>query len=259
MVRKKKDEQEKPQRRARGEGSVFEREDSRWVARISLGGGKRKEEYYDSRGEAERARRRMLNERDGGKLVTQRDQTLEEYLNYWLETTRLLVNETTHIMRSNYLRGRVIPALGHVKLRKLTVEMFQKLYQEWAKEPLSPNTIRLIHGLVRQALEDAVRWKKLAYNPVQHAKLPKAKRPDIPILTKEQVERVLECAHEMKLYALFRMALLLGIRQGELLGLKWSNVDLEAATVKIDCTVSYGKDPDTGKYRFIEGDPKTKA
>src|SRR5436305_14348226 len=95
MVRKKKDEQGQPQPRARGEGSVFEREDSRWVARISLGGGKRKEEYYDCRGEAERARRRMRNERDGGKLVTLRDQTLEEYLNDWLETKLLFVNGST--------------------------------------------------------------------------------------------------------------------------------------------------------------------
>src|SRR5436305_11284758 len=116
MARKKndaQDEQPKP-RRSRGEGSISQRKDGRFMVRIPIGDGKRKTEYFDTRAEAERGKRRMLNERDDGKLVTQRDQTLEEYLNYWLETNRLLVKETTYISRSGYLRGRFIPALGHV-------------------------------------------------------------------------------------------------------------------------------------------------
>lgn len=258
MPRKKQGDQEKPQRRARGEGSVFQRDDDRWVARVPLGDGKRKEEYYDSRLEAERARRRMLNERDKGKLVTERDQTLESYLAYWLEAHRMTVRETTYSMHHAYLTARVIPALGDKKLRALTVDMFQRLYQEWETE-LSPNTIRTIHGIIRQALEDAVRWKKLPYNPAQHAKLPKARKAEISMLSNGEIERLLACAQQMKLYALFRMALLLGMRRGELLGLKWSDIDLETATLKIERTVSYMKDPKLGKHRFIVGPPKTQA
>src|SRR6266568_6576221 len=91
MSGKKQDEQRKLSRRARGEGTVFEREDGRFVARIPLGGGKRKEEYYETKQEAERAKRRMLNERDAGKLVIERDQTLEEYLHYWLSVHRMTI------------------------------------------------------------------------------------------------------------------------------------------------------------------------
>ena len=112
MPRKKNEEQEKLQRRARGEGSVFLRDDGRWVARVPLGGKKRKEEYYDTKQEAERARRRMLNERDANKLVTERDQTLEQYLLYWLEAHRMTVRESTYIVHSGYLKSRIIPALG---------------------------------------------------------------------------------------------------------------------------------------------------
>src|SRR5450432_1953825 len=96
MARSKKEKQEKPQRRSRGEGTVVQRDDGRYVARVPLGGGKRKEEYYDTKQEAERAKRRMLNERDAGQLVVNRDQTFKEYLMYWLNAHRVEVGETTY-------------------------------------------------------------------------------------------------------------------------------------------------------------------
>src|SRR5579884_1665727 len=133
MPRRKQDNQGKSKRRTRGEGSVVRRPDGRYVARVPLGGGKRKEEYYDSRSEAERAKRRMLNERDAGRLATGRDQTFGEYLLYWLKAHRATIRETTHAMYHAYLTIRVIPALGHVRLKKLTIEMFQSLYQQWER------------------------------------------------------------------------------------------------------------------------------
>ncbi len=256
MPRSKK---EKPQRRTRGEGTVVQRADGRYVARIPLGGGKRKEEYYDTYQEAERAKRRMLNERDAGKLVVERDQTFKEYLIYWLEAHRVTIRETTHSMYHTYLMTRVIPALGHVRLKKLTTEMFQSLYQQWEQEPLSPNTIRAIHRIVNKALKDAVTWKKLMYNPAQHVKLPKEKKTKVYMLSDEEIMKLLQCAREMHLYPLFRMALLLGMRIGELSGLKWSDIDFDASTLQVQRTVYYLRDPDTGHHRFYEGPPKTEA
>jgi integrase len=261
MVKKKKDEQsqEKP-RRARGEGSVFQREsDGRWVARIPIGGGKRKEEYYDTKREAERAKRRMLNERDAGRLVTEREQTFEEYIEYWLKAHRSPLRLGTNVTYSVYLRTRVIPVLGHVKLQKLTIDLFQSLYQDWEDE-LSPNTIRSIHGVIHKALNDAVKWRKLVYNPVHGIDLPKAsKAKNVYMLTEEEVERFLQCIESVRLYPLFRIALLLGMRLGELCGLKWSDINLEKGVLQIQRTVSYLCDPDVGHYAFYEGPPKTKA
>jgi integrase len=137
--------------------------------------------------------------------------------------------------------------------------MFQALYQKWEKESLSPSTIRLIHRIIRQAMEDAVKWKKLIYNPAQYVKLPKAREAEIPVLTMEEIDRFLTCAQEIELHALFRMALLLGMRRGELIGLKWSDIDFEADLLKIERSISYLKDPETGKYHFMVGPPKTRA
>ena len=258
MPKSKKEKQEKPQRRTRGEGTVVQRDDGRYVARVPLGGGKRKEEYYDTMQEAERAKRRMLNERDAGQLLIDRDQTFKEYLTYWLKAHRVEVRETTYSTQHIYVTTRIIPALGHIKLKKLTVEMFQDLYREWSDE-LSPNTIRLLHGIISKALNDAVKWKKLTYNPVRHVKLPTAKKAKIHVFSDEEIVRLLQCAQEMKLYPLLRMALLLGMRLGELSGLKWSDINFETSTLQIQRTVYYLRDPDTGHHRFYEGPPKTES
>jgi integrase len=238
---------------------VVQHSDGRWIARIPLGKGKRKEEYYKTKQEAERVKRRMLNERDAGTLAIERDQTLKEYLTYWLEAHRTTIRKTTYSVYHVYIRSRVIPALGHMKLRKLTVEMFQALYQQWERERLSPNTIRLIHSVINEALKDAVNWKKLTHNPAQGVKLPKERKATIHILSDEEIIRLLQCAQKMQLYVLFRMALLLGLRIGELCGLKWSDIDRDGTILHIQRTVYYMQDPDTGHYRFYEGPTKTEA
>ncbi|WP_201391195.1 site-specific integrase [Ktedonobacter sp. SOSP1-52] len=259
MPRSKREDDGKLKRRARGEGTVVQHSDGRWIARVPLGNGKRKEEYYKTKQEAERAKRRMLNERDAGKLATEREQTLKDYLEYWLKAHRTTIRKTTYEMYQRNLAARVIPVLGHVGLRKLKVEMFQSLYQEWEEEQLSPNTIRLIHRIINEALNDAVKWKKLAYNPVQNVKLPKTRKVKIYVLTDEEIEHLLNCAQRNRLYALFRMALLLGMRKGELLGLKWSDINFDTATLTIKRTVSYVRDPATGHSVFHVGLPKTEA
>ncbi|GCE12107.1 tyrosine-type recombinase/integrase [Tengunoibacter tsumagoiensis] len=256
----KKEQTEKPEkkRRARGEGTVLQRADGRWVARVPLGDGKRKEEYYDTKQEAERAKRRMLNERDAGNLAVGKDQTFGEYLLYWIGVHGPTVLLQTHSMYLSYINFRLIPGLGHVKMKKLTVEMFQTLYQSWEEE-LSPNTIRLIHTLAKKALNDAVVWKKLSYNPVAHAKLPKSRRAKVHVFTDQELDRLLEHAAKSRLYVLFVMALFLGMREGELLGLKWSDIDFKEGVLQIQNKIYYTKHPLLEKMVFIEGLPKTVA
>jgi integrase len=138
--------------------------------------------------------------------------------------------------------------------------MFQAMYQEWEQEKLSPNTIRLIHTIVKEALDDAVRWRKLVYNPAQYVKLPPAtKAKNVYALEEEEAKRLLTCAQQMNIYPLFRMALLLGMRIGELSALRWSDIDMEKAVVEIRRTVSYMKNHETDHYEFIVGTPKTEA
>jgi len=125
---------------------------------------------------------------------------------------------------------------------------------------LSPNTIRYIHGIINKALNDAVKWRKLVYNPVQGVELPKPSKPkNVYMLSEDEVGRFLRCIEGTRLYPLFWMALLLGMRIGELSALKWSDIDFDEGVLEIQRTVSYLRDPEVGHFAFYEGPPKTKA
>jgi integrase len=244
-----------------GEGSVFQRKsDGRWVASVPIGGGKKKQEYYDTKGEAVRARRRMLNELEQGKLVTASDQLLKDYLIGWLEIHRTAVEETTAIMHSNYIHYWVIPVLGHVKLQKLTGEMVQKMYATWVKEEaLALSTIHLIHIILKKALEDAVRMKKIAYNPLRDVVPPRVAETKKQVLTQEQAKLLVERAKLGYLYVPVVLAVTTGMRLGEILALHWHDIDFEEKQLEVCYTVSYVTDRVAGYTKFILGAPKTKA
>jgi integrase len=160
MSRQKKTDNDggKKPRKTRGEGSVFQREsDGRWVASVPIGSGRKKQEYYDTKAQAERARRRMLHELEQGKLLTTSDQMLKDYLEYWLGIQRGSLKPTTYAVYRRYLMAYFVPVLGHVKLRKLSGDMFQSLYTSLLDDDeLSPNTVRTIHSQIRNALNDAL-------------------------------------------------------------------------------------------------------
>jgi integrase len=254
--------EEEPGRGVYGEGSVFRRKsDGRYVASVPIGGGKKKQEYYDTKREAERARRRMLQELEQGKLVTARDQLLKDYLVDWLEVHRTVVEETTAIMYSNYVHGFVVPALGHVKLQKLTGEMVQKMYAGWVKEEaLALSTIHLIHVILKKALEDAVRMKKIIYNPLRDVVPPRVEDSDKQVLTQEQARLLVERAKSVSLYVPIVLAVSMAMRLGEILALHWSDINFEKKQLEVRYTLSYMREDATEQpAKFILGSPKTKA
>src|SRR5260370_12228656 len=262
MSRQKKtdnDERKKP-RKPRGEGSVFQREsDERWVASVPIGGGKKKQEYYDTKAQAERARRRMLHELEQGKLLTTSDQMLKGYLEYWLGIQRNSLKPTTYAVYRRYLMAYVVPVLGHVKLRKLSGDMFQSLYTSLLEDDeLSPNTVRTIHSQIRNALNDALRWKKITFNPVNDADPPKYRERSMTILDIDQAKKLIASSRSPRMKCILHLALL-GLRRGELLSLRWSNVDLERAELRVERSLTYISNPETGYCEYVETEPKTKA
>ncbi len=262
MPRQKKTNEsvgEKP-RKPRGEGSVFQREsDERWVASVPLGDGKRKQEYYDTKAQAERARRRMLNDLEQGKLLTTRDQTFREYIEYWLGIQHSSLKPTTYTTYRRFLMAYVVPVLGHVKLRKLSGDMFQSLYTELLEEEdFSPNTVRFIHALAKKALNDAVKWKKITFNPAKDAEPPKAKKRDMVVLDLEQAKQLIASTRSLRMKCLLHVALV-GLRRGELLALRWRNVNFEKGELRVEHSLSHIPNPETGHCEFVETDPKTEA
>ncbi len=242
-------------RRARGEGSVFQRKDSYWVAQIELGDGKRKQYYLKTQKEAVEKLRKAQRELEQGTLVTGPQQTVKQYLEYWLEEVhKSSIKVSTYVKYGKLINRYIVPALGHLKLEKLTPQHVKSLYNQKEKDGLSAKTINSIHGVLHKALDNAVLWNLASRNVCDVVSPPRLVKPEKRSLTMEQAHRLLESVRGHRLEMLLTLALTTGLRRGEMLALRWTDVDLERQTVKVQRTVDY-----IPRHGYVENEQKTAA
>lgn len=242
-------------RRARGEGSVFQRKDGYWVAQIELGDGKRKQYYLKTQKEAVEKLRKAQRELEQGTLVTGPQQTVKQYLEYWLEEVhKSSIKVSTYVKYGKLINRYIVPALGHLKLEKLTPQHVKSLYNQKEKDGLSAKTINSIHGVLHKALDNAVLWNLASRNVCDVVSPPRLVKPEKQSLTMEQAHRLLESVRGHRLEMLLTLALTTGLRRGEMLALRWTDVDLEHQTVKVRRTVDY-----IPRYGYVENEQKTAA
>jgi integrase len=224
----------KEKRRGHGEGAIFQRQDGRWVARVVVPGGKRKDYYTKTRKEATdklRAAQRALD--DGLTLETNR-QTVATYLDQWLAASvKPSVKVRTYEGYESIVRVRVVPRIGGKQLARLTALDLQALYSELADAGLSARSISHTHRVLHRALGQAVKWNILARNPCAGVTAPRTHRAEMKVLTPEQVRTFLNATAEHPAHALYVLAITTGMRAGELLGLQWGDVDLDAGRLTV--------------------------
>ena len=161
-------------------------------------------------------------------------QTVEQYLERWL------VDVAAHRVRPITLRGyqqhvrlHAVPMIGALPLAKLTGQHLAALYAERLAAGKSPRTVELLHSVLHSAFRQAVRWDLISRNPADLVSPPRPKRPGIHALTGEQARALLAAAAGDELEALYVLALSTGMRQGELLGLTWTSIDLVYGWVEV--------------------------
>jgi integrase len=238
--------------RGRGEGSIFMRKEGLWVAEISLEDGRRKTLYAKTKAEAAERLRHVQREIDEGRFIYDDSQTVAQYLRNWLVTKQIEMRPSAFRRVEEHVRLRLIPALGQTRLTKLTPQQIQALYAESLTRDLAPSTVRGMHFTLRNALETAVEQSMLSRNPTQAVKKPRELRPEMQVLNAEQARALIEAARGERLEALYLLALHTGMRQGELLGLRWKDVHVDLNSLHVTTTVSW----DATGYHF--GEPKTK-
>lgn len=245
----------KSRRRARREGSVFQRkDDGRWVVQLELGDGKRKQYYVKSQKEGIEKLRKAQRELEQGTLVTGPQQTVKQYLEYWLEEVhKSSLKVSTYVKYRKVIDSYIIPALGDLRLEKLTPQHVQSLYNQKAKDGLAPKSILHIHGVLHKALDNALRWNLVSRNVCDVVSPPRLVKPEIQALTMEQARRLLEHVRGHRLETLLTVALTTGMRRGEILALRWADVDLERHLVSVHRTVDYIH------HGYVETEPKTAA
>ncbi len=251
MVRKKK-----TGRRGRGEGALYQRKDRRWSGSIEIEGqGKRKRKYFygETKQEVQDKVNTALYEQKQGKLATGPQQTVEQYLEDWLENVhKHKIRDSSYAVYRQLLNNHVLPAFGHVKLQKLTTRHIDTLYVSKLKEGYASETIRAIHRMLHAAFDDAVRWKRISSNVCDDVKPPRPEQHETQTLTKEQSKQLLEADKEHRLRALLTLALATGMRRGELLGLEWRDIDFEERSLYIQRTINR-----IGKKGIVVSEPKT--
>jgi integrase len=240
-------------KRANQEGSVYKRKDGRWVASIVLENGKRKSIYCKTQQEAIKAVRKANQDKDQGVLLSGEDQTLDTFLTSWLQDTiKNKVRARTHERYCELLQLHVLPILGKVQLQKLLPQHLQKLYNQKLEEGYAPQTVKHIHRVLHRALGDALRWQLVVRNVCDAVDPPRVPKKEMQALTGEQALQFLEAAAGDPLEALYVLALTTGMRQGELLGLKWEDLDLALGTVQVRRTITR-----LTKKGFTVSEPKT--
>lgn len=184
--------------------------------------------------EARRWLNQMKYERDQGIFHEPSKATLGSYLDYWLENSvKPSVRPGTYERYEAIVRRHIKPDLGRAKLHDIKLSDLEALYQRKIDSGLSPRTVEYIHRTTYRALKEAVRWDMVRTNAAAHARSPRAKPKEMRPLSKEEAYALLEAAKGTRLKALFILALATGMRRGEMLGLKWDDLDLDAGTLQV--------------------------
>src|SRR5215208_3461206 len=233
-------------RRGNGEGTIRQRADGRWEAQLSLPGGKRKSVYGKTKKEARDKLHAARKQLDEGVDLGVPSQTIEAFLESWLADSKARVRPKTLRTYQDLLRLHVIPELGKVRLDRLAAPQIAKLLRDKQSSGLSPKTVNHIRATLRAALNQAVRWRLIAHNPATAVSSLRVPHQDVQVLSPEEARAVLATAarpyspakgwqprhdrHE----ALWIVALSLGLRQAEVLGLRWADVDFGAGTLRVN-------------------------
>ena len=245
-------------RRGNGEGSITQRANGTYQARITLEDGTRKSIYGKTRKEVQEKLKVALREQQQGTLVTAPQQKLEDFLKQWLEDTQKhSIRPRSFERYDEIVRLHIVPVLGRIQLQKLTPQQVQSFYTKKINEGFKAGTVASFHNVLHKALDTAVRWNLIAKNVCDVVSPPRAEKFEFQPLTVEQIRKLLEVAKGHYMEALFKLALATGMRRGELMGLKWQDVDLNTGVLQVRRILTRIPSKMEGKG-FIESEPKTR-
>jgi len=222
-------------KRGKGEGSVFKRKDGRWVAEIVMPDGKARLKY----GKTQKAVNDWLllqrNAVRNNAWVSDDSVTVGEFLDHYLQDVLTpTIRTSTLVSYKGIIDQHLKPAFGEVKLSRLTAPMVQGLYTEKLNSGLSNRRVLYFHAVLHKALDQAVKWDLIPRNVTDMVDPPRIKRDPPKVWTMDQIKAFVEATKDHPYKALYALALGVGLRQGELLGLQIADVDFVSGMLKVN-------------------------
>ncbi len=241
-------------------GSIVKRGKNSWSVIVDFGRdpvtGKRRQLWRSVKGskrDAQVVLTQLLHQRDTGVDAPPGKTTVGEFLQLWLQTYAAPnTAPKTYERYEQLMRVHVVPLLGNIPLSKLRPLHIQGVYQRVREKGRSARTALHCHRVLKQALGHALKWQLLARNPAEAVDPPRPERHEMPSFTSDEVRRLLSAADQTPHGTLVYVAVMTGLRMGELLGLRWRDVDLDAGRISVRQTCQW-----LPKRGFIFRQPKT--
>jgi integrase len=240
-------------RRRDHEGTIYQRADGRWEARVTLGGGTRRSFYGTTRQEVVQKLREAQQAVDSGLPLGDARQTTAQFLESWLHAVEPRLRQSTWNRYCELVALHIVPVLGCVRLMKLTPQHIQQFYAQKLSEGLSSTTVHHMHAVLHRALVHAVRLGLVPRNSADAVEAPRMRHVEMQVLSAIQARAFLDASQSERLHALYVLALATGMRQGELLALHWKDVDLVQGSLQVRSSLRYHV-----RKGFVFEEPKTK-
>ena len=240
--------------RGRNEGSISQRSNGTYRAQISSQNGQRFSASFKTKAEAQKWIRDQQIKLERGFDFQGSKISLGEYLPQWLENNKTALREKTAHQYSQVMKKHIIPHIGNIPLKALNLAKVEHYYSKLIQAGTGTRTVRICHNIIHKALDKALRYGLVAYNPAHGATLPRYTHGEMQVLDEAQVSLFLIAAQNSPYRALYHLAVTTGMRQGELFGLKWS--DLQWTKGILHLQRQFQKVPGQA-WSFVE--PKTKS
>ena len=238
-------------RRLNHEGSLTLRKDGLWVAHVSHEGN-RIAAYGRTKEQARQKLHDLIRKQDQGLPLVTSQMPLREYLKQWLESITHRVRRKTFVDYEVAVRLHIVPSLGHIRLDKLTPEHVDKAWTARLRDGASASVVQYAHLRLSKALNDAMKRNLIFRNPCQGVSPPRASGKEMHPPDAVAIHRLPGAAKNTEYYEPLYTAFYTGLRRGEILALRWGDVDLDMATISVNRSIYRGKGGDS-----IYQDPKT--
>lgn len=243
-------------KRSNGEGSIRKRANNRWEARYTVGHDPdtekqiRKSVYGKTKEEVVQKLRKIQYQIDSGNYIEPSKITVSDWLNTWLNTYKKgQIRVSTYNVYQDNIRLHINPHIGHFQLTKIRPEHVQKMIND-ISDNLASASVNKIKNILNNAFKQAVKNGVVHKNVIEAVVVPKLEQRTINFLNNEEQDIFIKALEGDRLRPLFLLALGTGMRIGELLALKWENVNFDEQTIRIEYSLSYVKNPETNHLEF---------